>query len=439
MRIFNLFVLFIVCSNVNSQVDSLLLDYQYYTLSNGLEIVLQPDETTKAVSVEFWLKNGTSLDSRNQYGLQHFFEHIMPYSPMDSIKRKKLFKEYYHNSNAQVKKDFTRFYWESKSEGLELVIERTSGRLKAGAKAIQDKNVEYQRKRVIEEIERNAKNPIWSAQGSLIINEGTFGENHPYTANGYGNIANNKNFQLDDLRMRYDDIIYSNNVVLFVVGNFEIEKAKSLIENYFRNIPSKQKLPSNIKNKKIDQSTGKIIMKAPHPNDSINTIVFSWAIPKLKIEEEAAIQLIASHLNNTFKAKHFFPSSIIKCNVKANFYMNAAQFLVQIQFSNAEESILIKELVLSKIRNLAKKPISILDLENAIKLEIANVRDQQKSLGFQWSRTELLGKSLLNHGNPNAYFEKLQIQQHLTAEQIKKSAKQWISNDPFKVLFTANK
>lgn len=424
----------LLCFNANTQIDSLLLAVEHYSLSNGLQVVLQPDKNVKEVSVEFWLLDGTSVDQPPEYGLQHFFEHVMPYSPMDSIKRNQFFDDYLKGSNAQVKKDFSRFYLKVMPKGLELALERASGRLKAGPDRITEKRVEYQRTRVLAEIKRNAKNPHWSAPGSLAISEGTFGKGHPYAANGYGQLENNEHFSLNDLRQRYKEIVYANNVVLFIVGNFDPEKAKALAPKYFGSIESKTKPIA--KSGSIKQSTQSITTAAPHAKDSLNTLVFSWAISQWKLKDDAALRLLAAHVNNSLEKENLAPS-VLRSGVYNDMHAHAGQFYIRVQFSETRDSTQIEQLIRDKINQLVDRKLRELELQNARASEINDIKDMQNQLGFQWSRTELLGKSLLNSGKPSAYFGRLRLQQRLTSRQIRKAAQKWLANEPFRILFVA--
>lgn len=289
--------------NVVAQSDSLLLKFEHYTLKNGLNVILQCDKNVNDVSVEFWLKDGIRIDKPHQYGLSHFFEHVMPFSQMDSLKRKKL-ASYMTGSNAQVKKDYSRFYIKVKPEGLNLALERVSGRLNAGSENITKNRIEFQRKRVLSEINKNSKNPIWSAQGGMAIYKGTFGENHPYGSSGYGLIENNKKFQLEDFKKRYNEIVYANNIILFLVGNFDIEEAKKHINTHFSDIPSKAKQFNKVKS--TSHLSKKLTLKAPHPNDTLNTLVLSWAIPKWGNQDDGTLKLIADILNKRLKEDLIF-------------------------------------------------------------------------------------------------------------------------------------
>lgn len=231
------------------QIDTLTLKWEHYQLDNGLEVVLQPDKTVDDVSVEFWLKDGISMDEPGEFGFAHFFEHVMPYSPIDSIKREAL-NGYRTGSNAQVRKDFSRFFQQVKPAGLGILLEVAAGRLKAGTERITPERVEYQRKRVLAEIERNARNPQWSAPDGMAIAEGVFGKGRPYGHSGYGKVEYNENFKLVQFHKRYNEIVYANNTALFVVGHFDVEEAKKLIQQNFSDVPSKKKKPIKVEDSK---------------------------------------------------------------------------------------------------------------------------------------------------------------------------------------------
>lgn len=77
--------------------------------------------------------------------------------------------------------------------------------------------------------------------------------------------------------------------------------------------------------------------------------------------------------------------------------------------------------------------------KHAKKGEIEDIWGRQKNLGFQWSRTELLGERFLFTGNPVSYFERLKLQQDITSSQISKVAPEFIRNEPFVITFLSNK
>ncbi|EZH74108.1 hypothetical protein ATO12_14635 [Aquimarina atlantica] len=418
------------------QIDTLLLNYEHYTLKNGLDVILQPDPNVEDVSVEFWLRKGISMDQPNQYGFAHFFEHVMPFGKMDSLKRAQL-NTYRTGSNAQVKKDYTRFYVKVKPKGVDLALAMVAGRLKAGTDRVTEKRVEFQRKRVLAEIDRNAKNPQWSASGGMAIYTGTFGKNHPYGSSGYGVIENNRNFKLKEFKERYHKIVYADNTVLFVVGNFDVEDTKKQIEAYFKNLPSKVRDHKIIK---PTQHVGvNITMQAPHTKDTIQTMVFSWAVPKWGSRDDGTLKLVAAILNTRLNHKSRFPKSVIKHTVSTDMYEFAGQFAIRSTFTTVTDSIAIENLVLDKVTELIKKGVTEAELLNAKQSEISDIKEMQQRLGFQWSRTELLGEGFLFTADPGFYMKRLEEQLQLTREDVKKGAEKWLKRKPFRVLFVSGK
>ena len=155
--------------NQSDTLDSIQMKYELYKLKNGLQVLLQSDSSVDQVSVEFWLAVGIRDEPSNKYGLAHFFEHVTPYGLRGKTKEQELFKTYRTDSNAQVKKDFTRYYVKVKPEGLDLALQYTAERLTAKSIEIDNEKVESERVRVLAEIERNSKNPWWSAEGALTL------------------------------------------------------------------------------------------------------------------------------------------------------------------------------------------------------------------------------------------------------------------------------
>ncbi len=429
-----LVILTVMCwANSFAQISDLKLPYEHYRLSNGVEVVLQPDESVEHVSVEFWLRDGISIDKPDQYGLQHFLEHVMPYSPMDSVKRVQFFNKYLKGSNAQVKKDFSRFYLRVTPEGVPLAMERASGRLKAGAYRITERHVEYQRERVLAEIQRNSKNPHWSAEGGMAIYKGTFGEGHPYGSGGYGLVEHNKWFGLQDFRKRYNEIVYAENIILFVVGNFDESEVRTLINRHFGSIHSKSKTEKRVK--RPMHSSTQITMKALHPKDTLNTMVFSWAVPEWDSEEDIALGLTAKILEQRVKKDGDFSKLFVRSSIYTDMYAHAGQFAARFHFARASDSMKVNELLMEHMRRLVKEEVTEEELLNAKLAVMADIKDMQQNLGFQWSRTELLGESVLFKGSPEAYFDKLKKQQSLSRKKIHKVAKKWLKSAPFRVLF----
>lgn len=436
--LFPLFFFPIVCSSFSQekQIDSLNMHIEYYTLDNGVQVVLQPDSEVDEVAVEFWVLNGSAFEKENQYGLIHFLEHVTPYSKMDSLRYSE-FKSFRTSSNAQVRKDYIRYNLEVKPNGLCLALELVAGRLKAGSDSISKKKVEIERKRVLSEIDKNSINPLWSAEGGMILDANIFGSNHPYGHGVYGKKEFSKHFTLEDLQKTYNEIFYAHNVILFIVGNFSIEDVKKNIQYHFKDVSSKTKFPNSFK--KAMLSNRNITMKAPHLKDSTNTMVFSWLLPEYSSQDNDELGLFVSILNNRLKERKNSTNSLIENEVSMDLYQFAGAFTITSSFRTAKDSANIKDFVLKKLDHVLTNGITIDELNEAKQNEIAITKEKQKYLGFQYSRTELLGEGLLFSGNPDFYFTRLNRQLELRTDQINITIEKWLRSKPLSVLFVSNK
>lgn len=419
-----------------SSVDSLLLPSESYTLKNGLQVILQPDPTVHTVSIEFWLKDGYRMDTEHEYGLMHFYEHVTPYSKMDSISRSR-YKKSITDSNAQVRPDFSRYYLEMEPEGLPYALEVAAGRLKAAPTAITTALVERERKRVLSEIARNTSNPLWSAKGGMALHSGVFGADHPYGHNAYGLVENNEKFKVEDFRNRHSQVAFAHNTILFVVGNFDSSKTKQLIKNYYGPLPLKRKMDIPLKSPKY--VPGHITMKAPSENDSLNTLVFAWGIPEYVSPQNDGLPLLSTVLQQRLKENKSIPVSIVDLESYVELFQYAGMFICELRFSNGKDPSSVEDYVRGVLDELIKKGVRQEELEMAKEREIEGIKEQQRYLGFQYSRTSLLGESLLFTGDLNFYLTRLKNQQMLTQKSLDKAARKWLAKKPFRILFTANK
>lgn len=225
-----------LCFCQSHETDSLKLNWKYYKLSNGLQVILQPDLNRQEASIEFWIHAGTRNEPPGKYGLAHFSEHATPYGLPGDTEGQARLKIYRTNSNAQTRKDYSRYYIQVKPEGLEIGLKYSADRLRADTSVITDELIEKHRKNVLGEIDRNSSSPFWGAKATSVREAGTFGKANPYGHSVYGTRQENIDLSAQDVKQWYDEHFFASNTILFVVGNFGLEKAKVFIEKYFENI-----------------------------------------------------------------------------------------------------------------------------------------------------------------------------------------------------------
>ena len=53
------------------------LDYEKYTLPNGLDVILRRDQSVPMVAVNLWYHVGPANETKGLTGFAHLFEHMM--------------------------------------------------------------------------------------------------------------------------------------------------------------------------------------------------------------------------------------------------------------------------------------------------------------------------------------------------------------------------
>ena len=55
----------------------LKIDYEKYTLANGLQVILYPDLSVPVAAVNIWYRVGSANEHKDKTGFAHLFEHMM--------------------------------------------------------------------------------------------------------------------------------------------------------------------------------------------------------------------------------------------------------------------------------------------------------------------------------------------------------------------------
>jgi zinc protease len=110
-----------------------LLDIKYekFILSNGLEVVLYPNNSFPTVSVNIWYKVGSANEKPNKTGFAHLFEHMM-FQGSQNIEKEMHFKyvqEAGGNLNGSTSMDRTNYYESLPPDSLELALWLESDRM----------------------------------------------------------------------------------------------------------------------------------------------------------------------------------------------------------------------------------------------------------------------------------------------------------------------
>jgi zinc protease len=213
--------------------------FDYYTLPNGLKVVLSRDTTAPTVGVGVYYHIGFRNEPRDRTGFAHLFEHLM-FQGSTNLGKMEFIKLIESNGgvlNGSTRFDFTNYYEVVPSHTLEPILWGEADRMKG--LAIDSGNVNNQRDVVKNEVKVNVVNQPYGSfpwiDLPMAANQNWFNAH-----NFYGDMQDLDAARITDAAAFGHRYYAPNNAVLVVVGDFAPAQARTWIEKYFASIPGAQ-------------------------------------------------------------------------------------------------------------------------------------------------------------------------------------------------------
>ena len=265
-----------------------------YDLKNGLHVILHQDKSAPVVAVSVMYHVGSKNEKPDRTGFAHFFEHLL-FEGSDNIKRGEFMKIVSSNggqNNANTSQDRTFYYEVFPSNQLETGLWLESERMYHPV--INDIGVKTQNEVVKEEKRMRVDN---SPYGNFIteIMKRLFTK-HPYNWVPIGSMEHLDASTLQEFIAFNKKYYTPNNAALVIAGDIDIEKTKSLVNDYFSEIPAGVSVEKvNIQEDPITKET---IDTAYDNNIQIPAIMTAYRTPGMTSKESIALELASSVLSS---------------------------------------------------------------------------------------------------------------------------------------------
>jgi zinc protease len=211
------------------------IQYEKYTLPNGLDVILSEDHRLPLVSTNIWYHVGPANEVAGRTGFAHLFEHMMfegsKHVPGNSHIRL-LEAAGASDLNGTTDFDRTNYFETIPSNQLELALWLESDRMGYLPDKLDQASLTNQQDVVRNERRQSIENSPYG-----IVEEGLFHtlfpKGHPYYADVMGSHADIQAAKLDDVRNFFKLYYAPNNASLAIVGDFDPAQAKKLVQKYF--------------------------------------------------------------------------------------------------------------------------------------------------------------------------------------------------------------
>ena len=220
-----------------------MIEYTKYTLDNGLTLLTHRDDSTPMAAVNLLYKVGSRNEDPDRTGFAHLFEHLMFGGSVNIPVFDEPVQKAGGENNAFTNNDYTNYYMALPKENLETALWLESDRMLS--LAFSPRSLDVQRKVVVEEFAQRYLNQpygdVWLLLRPLAYKE------HPYQWATIGKSVDH----IAGATMRHVKTFFKryytpSNAILSIVGDFEPDQVRRLVEKWFGDIPSRPQPADNI-------------------------------------------------------------------------------------------------------------------------------------------------------------------------------------------------
>jgi zinc protease len=243
-----------------------MIQFERFLLPNGLRVLVHQDNSTPMAVLNVLYDVGARDEDPEQTGFAHLFEHLMFGGSVHIPDYDGPLQVAGGENNAYTTNDLTNYYIQLPAENLETAFWLESDRMLS--LAFGEKSLEVQRKVVCEEFKEHYLNKpygdVWHKMRELIYKV------HPYRWMTIGKeLSHIENAKLEDVRNFFFKHYRPVNAILVVAGNVTVEKARSLAEKWFGDIPPGEKYIRELPVEPPQEAARKLEIRADVPLDAL--------------------------------------------------------------------------------------------------------------------------------------------------------------------------
>lgn len=256
--------------------------YNIFTLKNGLRVVVENIDYVNSVSVGLWIQNGSRNETINNNGISHFIEHMLFKGTKKRTAKDlaEVVEDVGGQINAFTGKESTCFYIKILDSHLRLSLDVLSDMLFNSL--FDEEEIEKEKSVVVEEIGMSEDSPE-DVLSDLHCNA-IWGEDS-ISLPILGTIDTVRSFKREDLIQYVNSHYIPENAVISICGKFDSRSIQSLVEEYFGNWKSGNKIITNY-------TTPNILEQSLYKNKNIEQLHISLGLQGLPIGNDMVYTLL---------------------------------------------------------------------------------------------------------------------------------------------------
>jgi zinc protease len=407
-----------------------MIQYQNFTLSNGLNVYVIEDAATPMAVVNVLYNVGSRDEDENRTGFAHLFEHLMFGGSKNIPSYDTPLQKVGAQNNAFTSADITNYYITLPAANIETAFWLESDRMMS--LSFDPKVLEVQQKVVIEEFKQRYLNQpygdVWLKLRPLAYTQ------HPYRWATIGkDISHIEEATLDDVRAFFYKFYLPNNATLVVAGNVTTEQVKQLCKKWFEPIPAGPAYIRNIAPEPVQTDARLMEVSAKVP---LNAIYKVWKTPG-RFEAVFEVADILKDIVGRGKSARLYQQLLkqqpIFAGISAGTTQSSDTGLLVVQ-GNLNQGVTLEEAdaaIESVLQEVVKNNVS--------EAELTKTKNQAEFLS-SFSEIELLNRAMnlafaANAGNAELVNQEAAKIQRVSLSDLGVSAKQILSPNNCSTLY----
>jgi zinc protease len=402
-----------------------------FALANGLQVAVLRSDAAPVVSVQLWYHAGSKDEPRDRRGTAHMFEHMMfkGSAHLRSDAHAQSINGLGGYVSAATDEDATHFTDTLPADYLDYAIQLEAERMRG--LQFRKPMVETERAIVKDEIRQQEASPF--AKG-LLRCLGISYLKHPYAWTSTGNAHELDQTSAEDLKKFYDAYYQPNNALLVVVGKVSAADVKASAEKWFGVVAKAADPPRPAQAAQEPAQTARR-REVVEPGQ-VGLTLIGWHVPASKDKDSHALQVATIVLgggdSSRLKRRLKTPDPRTKKPIALEAGMDAilredpGMAIALGAYLDPAQSDPVEAAIFDEVARLGTRGPSADELRKA--------KNQVQS-GFVFSLEnaqglgEAIGRSWVLSGDPGAFLHDVDEVEKLSAADIQRVVKQYLSPD----------
>ncbi len=418
---------------VAASKTQLKVDYQKFTLPNGLDVIFHIDRSDPVVAVNLTAHVGSAREKAGRTGFAHLFEHLL-FLESENLGKGGLDKMTARiggsGANGSTSHDRTNYLQTVPKDALEKMIWAEADKLGWFINTVTDP-VLAKEKQVVKNEKRQGVDNAPYGHTRYVINKALYPNDHPYNWQVIGSLDDLQNATLDDVKEFFRLWYVPNNVTLVLAGDFDPVQARKWVEKYFSEIKRGEPVKAIAKRPGMVKQT----VKLAHEDNfaKLPELTMAWPSVEDLHPDSYALEVLAEYLSQTKRAP-FYQVLVEDAKVAPSVQIGnqtseiAGQFMLRVRAFEGKPLDSVAAEVDKAFAKFEKEGISERDL-NRIKAGLET--------RFYNAVSSVLGKSALLaeynylNGNPGYVAESIKKTLAVTPADVRRVYDTYIKGKPF--------